>query len=40
MRNVIRNIREVIKNPEDVNVRSELMWDSSIAECGLLKLGK
>lgn len=40
MRNVIRNIRKVIKNPEDVNVRSELMWDSSIAECGLLKLGK
>ena len=40
MKNVIRNIREVIKNPEDVNVRSELMWDSSIAECGLLKLGK
>lgn len=40
MRNVIRNIREVIKHPEDVNIRSELMWDSSIAECGLLKLGK
>ena len=40
MRNVIRNIREVIKNPEDVKIRSELMWDSSLAECGLLKLGK
>ena len=40
MRNVIRNIREVIKHPEDVTVRSELMWDSSLAECGLLKLGK
>lgn len=40
MRNVIKNIREVIKNPEDVSLRSELMWDSSIAECGLLKLGK
>lgn len=40
MRNVIRNIREVIKHPEDVNIRSELMWDSSTAECGLLKLGK
>lgn len=25
MRNVIRNIREVIKHPEDVTVRSELM---------------
>lgn len=40
MRNVIRNIREVIKNPNDVKIRSELMWDSSLAECGLLKLGK
>ena len=40
MRNTIRNIREVIKNPEDIRVRSELMWDSSIAEVGWLKLGK
>lgn len=40
MRNTIRNIREVIKNPEDTYVRSELMWDSSLAETGLLKLGK
>lgn len=40
MRNTIRNIREVIKNPEDIYIRSELMWDSSIAETGLLKLGK
>ena len=40
MRNVIRNIREVMKNPNDVKIRSELMWDSSLAECGLLKLGK
>ena len=40
MRNVIRNIKEVIKKPEDVSIRSELMWDSSIAESGLLKLGK
>lgn len=40
MRNVIRNIRKVIKNPEDKYVRSELMWDASIAENGLLKLGK
>lgn len=40
MRNVIKNIRAVIQNPEDVYVRSELMWDSSLAENGLLKLGK
>ena len=40
LRNVIKNIREVIKNPDDKYVRSELMWDASIAENGLLKLGK
>lgn len=40
MRNVIKNIREVIKKPDDKYVRSELMWDSSLAENGLLKLGK
>lgn len=40
MKNTIRNIRNVIKNPENVQVRSELMWDSSIAEVGWLKLGK
>lgn len=40
MRNVIKNIRKVIENPKDKYVRSELMWDASIAENGLLKLGK
>lgn len=40
MRNVIRNIRAVIKDPKDLYVRSELMWDSSMAENGILKLGK
>jgi alcohol dehydrogenase YqhD (iron-dependent ADH family) len=40
MRNVIRNIRAMIKDPSDVSVRSELMWDSSMAENGILKLGK
>lgn len=40
MRNTIRNIRAVIKNPEDLDARSELMWDSSMAENGILKLGK
>ncbi len=40
MRNVIRNIRAMIAHPEDVGVRSELMWDSSMAENGILKLGK
>lgn len=40
MRNTIRNIREVIKNPDDLTARSELMWDSAMAENGILKIGK
>lgn len=40
MRNTIRNIREVIKNPKDLTARSELMWDSAMAENGILKIGK
>ena len=40
MRNVISNIRRMIRDPEDVSVRSELMWDSSMAENGVLKIGK
>ncbi len=40
MRNVIRNIRALIKNPNDIEARSELMWDSAMAENSILKLGK
>lgn len=40
MQNTIFNIREMIKNPEDLRARSELMWDSAMAENGILKLGK
>ena len=40
MRNIIRNIREVIKNPDNLTARSELMWDSAMAENGILKIGK
>lgn len=40
MRNVIRNLRAVIANPDDDFARGELMWDSALAENGLLKLGK
>ncbi|WP_300080417.1 iron-containing alcohol dehydrogenase [uncultured Thomasclavelia sp.] len=40
MRNTIRNIRAAIKDPQDIQARSELMWDSAIAENGILKLGK
>ncbi len=40
MRNVIRNLRHVIANPTDEFARGELMWDSAMAENGMLKLGK
>ena len=40
MRSVIANIRTVIKTPNDYNARSELMWASSMAENGILKIGK
>ena len=40
MRNVIKNLRALIANPDDDFARGELMWDSAIAENSLLKLGK
>lgn len=40
MRNVIRNLRALIADPDDDFARGELMWASAIAENGLLKLGK
>lgn len=40
MRNVIRNMRAVISDPQNPTIRSELMWASSMAENSILKLGK
>ena len=40
MRNVIKNIHAIIADPNDDFARGELMWDSAMAENGLLKLGK
>ncbi len=40
MRNVIKNIRALIANPDDDFARGELMWSSAMAENGMLKLGK
>lgn len=40
MRSVIENIRKVIKHPQDIEARSELMWASAMTENGLLKIGK
>lgn len=40
MRNVIRNLRAAIRDPEDYNARSNLMWDAVMAENRIIKLGK
>ena len=40
MRSVIRNIRILLTDNEDYDARSELMWASSMAENGILKIGK
>ena len=40
MRNVIQNLRVAIKNPEDYTARSNLMWDATMAENRVIKLGK
>lgn len=40
MRNVIRNLRAAIQNPEEYTARSNLMWDATMAENRIIKLGK
>ncbi len=40
MRNVIRSLRAAILNPEDYTARSNLMWDATMAENRIIKLGK
>lgn len=40
MRSVIRNIRVLLQTPNDYEARSELAWASSMAENGILKIGK
>lgn len=40
MRSVIRNIRVLLSDPENYDARSELMWAASMAENGILKIGK
>lgn len=40
MKNVIRNLRRAIENPEDYIARSNLMWDAAMAEIRIIKLGK
>ena len=40
MRSVIRNLRAALQNPEDYAARSNLMWDSTMAENRVIKMGK
>ena len=39
-RNIIRNIRATLENPDDIQARSELIWAAAMAENGMLKIGK
>ena len=39
-RNIIRNIRATLENPQDEQARSELLWAAAMAENGMLKIGK
>lgn len=40
MRGVIRDLRAAIRNPRDYTARSNLMWESTMAENRIIKLGK
>lgn len=40
MRGVIRDLRTAIRNPEDYTARSNLMWEATMAENRIIKLGK
>lgn len=40
MRNTVVNMRRLLKNIDDMQARSNLMWDSAMAENGILKCGR
>lgn len=40
MKSVIRNLRAAMQNPRDDTARSNLMWNSTMAENRLIKVGK
>ena len=40
MRGVVRDLRAAIKNPKDYTARSNLMWEATMAENRIIKLGK
>lgn len=39
-RNIIRNMRAIAADPDDMHARSELVYDSAMGENGVLKIGK
>lgn len=40
MRNTVMNMRRLMKDINDIQARSNLMWDSAMAENGILKCGR
>ena len=40
MRNTVVNIRRLLRNIDDLQARGNLMWDSAMAENGILKVGR
>lgn len=40
MKNVVQNLRAAIADPKDYTARSNLMWDATMAENRIIKLGK
>ncbi len=40
MRNTVINMRRLLKNMDDMQARGNLMWDSAMAENGILKVGR
>lgn len=40
MKGVIRDLRAALRNPEDYNARSNIMWEASMAENRIIKMGK
>lgn len=39
-RNIIRNLRATLENPQDVRARGELVWAAAMGENGMLIIGK
>lgn len=40
MRNTVVNMRRLLKSIDDIQARGNLMWDSAMAENGILKVGR